>query len=280
MGDRVGHWTIISSIPIIKGLHRYWLCRCDCGTEREVRGCRLQHKLTKSCGCTKKVNYVGKSFGFLTVKKEIRTKGKETRCICVCKCGNEIEVGSGSLVSGNTKSCGCLSTQTKTTHGMYGTRFYNIWKGIKQRCYDIGETYYLHYGGRGITTCERWKKFENFRDDMYDSYLNHIEKFGEKQTTIDRIDVDGNYEPENCKWSTLKEQNNNKRTNINLTYNGESHSLIEWSYILGICKATLSSRLYRGWSTEKTLSTPLDCNYKKECRTNREEYIYEKQTKI
>ena len=245
-----------------------------------MRGCRLQHKLTKSCGCTKKVNYVGKSFGFLTVKKEIRTKGKETRCICVCKCGNEIEVGSGSLISGNTKSCGCLSTQNKTTHGMYGTRFYNIWKDIKQRCYDIGGTYYLHYGGRGITTCERWKKFENFRDDMNESYQEHVKEFGEKQTTIDRIDVNGNYELSNCKWATLKEQNNNKRININLTYNGESHSLIEWSYILGIRKSTLSSRLYRGWSTEKTLSTPLDCNYKKECRTNREEYIYEKQTKI
>ena len=275
MGDRVGHWTIISSIPIIKGLHRYWLCRCDCGTEREVRGYRLQHKLAKSCGCAQRVNYVGKSFGFLTVKKEIRTKGKETRCICVCKCGNEIEVVSGSLISGNTKSCGCLSTQNKTTHGMYGTRFYNIWKGIKQRCYDIGGTYYLHYGGRGIITCERWKKFENFRDDVYESYQEHVKEFGEKQTTIDRIDVNGNCELSNCKWSTLKEQNNNKRININLTYNGQSHSLIEWSYILGIRKSTLSSRLYRGWSTEKTLSTPLDCNYKKECRKDMGEYKYE-----
>ena len=148
---------------------------------------------------------------------------------------------------------------------------YSRWSGIKRRCLNKNSPAYKNYGGRGIKICDEWK-------NSFESFCSWAITNGyKKELSIDRIDVDGNYEPSNCRWATLKEQNNNKRTNINLTYNGESHSLIEWSYILGICKATLSSRLCRGWSTEKTLSTPLNLNYKKTCKSGGEgEYTYER----
>lgn len=90
-------------------------------------------------------------------------------------------------------------------------RFHNIWKGMFKRCYEKSHNRYKNYGGRGISVCERWKDFYNFREDMYDSYLEHIKKYGENDTSLDRLDTDGNYQPDNCKWSTTEEQNHNFR---------------------------------------------------------------------
>lgn len=95
-------------------------------------------------------------------------------------------------------------------HGMTGTRFYGIWSGMKTRC---NNKYWTDYGGRGITYCEEWENFINFKNDMYLSYLDHVERYGEKQTSLDRKNVNGNYEPSNCVWATFEEQNNNKRIN-------------------------------------------------------------------
>jgi hypothetical protein len=96
-------------------------------------------------------------------------------------------------------------------HGMKGTRFYNIWCGIKIRIFTHSHTSYKWYGGRNIKICDRWLKFENFRDDMYESYLEHCKKYGKKDTSIDRINTFGNYYKENCRWATQKEQTNNTR---------------------------------------------------------------------
>lgn len=158
-----------------------------------------------------KVNLVGQKFGRLTVLKEAgRNKYLDVKWLSICVCGNEkISLGY-QLTSGNTKSCGCLHLEQariqgkilglKTTHGMYGSREYRSWCALKQRCSNPKTENYKNYGGRGIRFCKRWETFENFYADMGKRPEN---------TSIDRIDNDGNYEPGNCKWSTIIEQNNN-----------------------------------------------------------------------
>ncbi|MFQ5953306.1 MAG: hypothetical protein ACE5JK_07925, partial [Candidatus Omnitrophota bacterium] len=123
-----------------------------------------------------------------------------------------------SLNNGSCKSCGCVQKEkaanlgrSKRRHGFSGTRFYRIWKGMKNRCYNKKEPAYLRYGGRGICICQRWHTFENFKQDMFDSYLIETKHHGEKRISIDRINNEGNYCPENCRWTTIKVQNSNRR---------------------------------------------------------------------
>lgn len=162
----------------------------------------------------------GKVFDRLVVTNfDYTDKYYKTHWLCECLCGSVKSVISGDLVGGKTRSCGCLHNegmyrinQKNKTHGLSKTRFYTIWIDMKRRCFNSDRVGYKYYGGRGITVCGRWLKFENFVIDMYESYLKHIEEFGEKNTSLDRIDVNGNYELSNCKWSTQKEQARNLRS--------------------------------------------------------------------
>ncbi len=132
---------------------------------------------------------------------------------------------------------------------MKGTRVYKIWEAMKRRCQNINSTAYKDYGGRGIYVCERWQDFQGFYRDM-----------GEPPTqkhTLERIDNNGSYTPENCRWATAQEQSLNKRNNILITMDGRTMSLSQWARYLGIKRQTLRARLNRGWSHEKTLSCPL-----------------------
>lgn len=135
---------------------------------------------------------------------------------------------------------------------MYGTKFYNTWMHIKTRCFNSKDIMFSYYGGRGIKCL--WNSFKEFRDDMYESYLKHVAEFGEKQTTIDRIDNDGNYCKENCRWATLQEQQINRSTTHFLTFKGQTKHIAEWARILGINGQTLHERIKRGWDTNHVLS--------------------------
>ena len=144
------------------------------------------------------------------------TKDKHLLWKCLCDCGKTVFISSGNFRG--TKSCGCLAREiTKNrsiTHGFHGTRFYKLWNSMRCRIKYITNNSYKNYGGRGIEIDKKWNKFENFKNDMYESYLLHLEEFGEKQTTLDRINNDGNYCKQNCKWSTYKEQCKTRRKRI------------------------------------------------------------------
>lgn len=210
-----------------------WLCICDCGNELIVSTGDLKRGHTKSCGCLNKecpikfVDMKGQTFERLTAIKFDRLENGHTYWLCRCICGNEISTSNFLLLRGHTRSCGCLqierTVKASTTHGMTHTKFHLTWKSMRARCLRKTDTGYPNYGGRGIKVCDRWlESFENFRDDMYPSYLEHAKIHGEKNTTLDRIEVMGNYEPSNCRWSTPKEQNRNTRATA-ITENYDEH---------------------------------------------------------
>lgn len=161
----------------------------------------------------KKANLIGKKFGRLTVIKLAYIKGN-TYWKCKCDCGNYKITRGTHLITKRTTSCGCYNTEqvkkANTKHGLCKTRFYNIWGKIKNRCFNKNNNRYYLYGKRGIIICNKWLKFENFRNDMYDSYLKHCKKFGKKNTSIDRIDGNKNYTPNNCRWATPIIQRHNR----------------------------------------------------------------------
>lgn len=160
----------------------------------------------------------GQIFERLTVIKAV-DKGINLRWLCQCSCGNTKPIRGADLKRGYVKSCGCLNrellSERNHKHGLSTDRFHNIWIAMRQRCQNPNSSRYSYYGGRGVIVCERWQEFLNFKEDMYDSYLAHTKEFGKKNTSIDRINNDGNYELNNCKWSTQTEQVNNSRKVLN-----------------------------------------------------------------
>lgn len=210
IGKRFGYLLVVDKV------NKKWLCQCNCGKLVEAETGYLNSGRKTSCGCKRSPNLTGKRFERLTViREEQRSSRGEHRWLCLCDCGAEIIVLQSSLTTGNTKSCGCLKIEkTKnavTKHGMRGSKFYTMWQNMKDRCTNPNNDKYIHYGGRGVSFCDDWSNFENFKEDLYESYLEHIKYFGEKQTTLDRINVDGNYCKENCKFSTQQEQVINRR---------------------------------------------------------------------
>lgn len=194
----------------------------------------------------------GQRFGYLTViKKAGKNKSDKILWLCKCDCGKLKIIQGASLKNGRTKSCGCLRKKgARRTHGFKYTRLYCIWQGIKKRCLNKNTSNYYIYGGRGIKICDEWKNdFKVFHDWAFANGYDENAKRGD--CTIERIDVNGNYEPSNCKWVTMKEQCRNTRSNKLITYNNETRCLMDWSYIFNINYKTLLYRFKKGWTIEK-----------------------------
>jgi hypothetical protein len=197
------------------------------------------------------IDLTGRRFGFLIVISKASVKNGRIFWLCRCCCGEEREIAASRLTTGNTKSCGCqknnMIAQSKTKHGMSGTKLYVIWKHMTQRCENPNVQRYRSYGGRGICVGKEWRENST-------AFINWAKSSGYSEgLSLDRIDVNGNYEPGNCRWVVKNEQAKNKTTNRVITINGEEHCLSDWARISGIPYETLRSRLKAGVSPEKAI---------------------------
>lgn len=200
----------------------------------------------------------GKTFGDWTVIRFSDVgKDRSAYWICRCVCGEERRVRGGHLSGGRSSGCGCSADKkfaaSLKSHGMSRSPEYQSWKMMKHRCSNDNYTQYEDYGGRGIKVCERWESFESFYKDMGDR---------PKGTTLDRIDHNGDYSPENCRWATTTVQNNNSRHVRLLTHAGETMSVSAWADRIGITQQALQGRL-KNWSVDRALSTPANDNMRR-----------------
>lgn len=196
-------------------------------------------------------NISGNRYGMLTAVEFVGLdRHRKARWKCRCDCGSETVVEMSSLKSGNTQSCGCLHrkrcAERLSTHGRSKSPEYLSWIAMKARCGNPHHKDWKHYGGRGITVCIRWaESFEQFLADMGTQPAG--------KNTIERIDTNGNYCKENCRWASQKEQTRNKRNNRVLTHQGVTKTLAEWAEEIGVCQKRLSRRLRLGWSAQEVL---------------------------
>lgn len=195
----------------------------------------------------------GQKFGRLTAVKNLGRATGKTIWLFSCECGNEVERWPPNVKGGSTSSCGCIRVeemQGRATHGCSRRgnmdASYSVWNMMLQRCGNNKNTNYQNYGGRGITVCERWLKFENFLEDM-----------GKKPEgmSIDRIDVNGNYEPGNCRWATMEEQNNNKRNSVHIEHDGRILTVGQWAKIAGVARGVFNRRLSQGMNVGEILES-------------------------
>ena len=220
---------------------------------------------------------IGEKFNRLTIINEYSRNGKRL-ALCRCECGTEKEIKKCKVTSGETKSCGCLvaeasrktineirktrilspaarsrmggATRFIPKHGARNTPEYHIWVSMKARCLNHNCENYESYGNRGIVLCNEWR-------DSFESFLNDMGKRPSPSHSLDRINNDGDYRPDNCRWATPKEQQRNKRTNRRIKVDGTEKTLAEWSEITGIRADTITRRIDRGWSEKEAITIPV-----------------------
>lgn len=200
----------------------------------------------------KRVNLIGLRFGMLVVAGAAGVAHGAVRWRCLCNCGGEVTETSHRLMSGRRRSCGCLKLAPKR-HGQARragarTGAYHTWASMMGRCYRPTAGGFLFYGARGIRVCERWHRFEHFAADM-----------GPRPdgATLDRVDPNRDYEPNNCRWASRLQQSRNTRRNVVIEYQGQSRCASEWAVLIGVSVTTIYARLRNGWPTEQVLSPPL-----------------------
>lgn len=203
-----------------------------------------------------KINLIGKKFGKLTVIEYAGYRATQTGKIhhqwkCACDCGGEKIATTMALTTSHCKSCGCMSHAPhhlpQTKHHLSDTRIYNVWKSMKGRCYTKSNSAYCYYGARGITVCDEWKNdFSKFYEWAIANGYKEVED--RNAYTIDRIDVNGNYEPSNCRWITMQEQSNNRRNNNKYMFDGEILTLREIAEKTNTDYSLLNGRITRGCS--------------------------------
>lgn len=207
----------------------------------------------------------GKRFGTLTVLGRAANRttpngNRFTYWLCKCDCGTLKEIRAEHLKAGKIVSCGCQQSKNGTAnpaykHGGTGTRLYYVWNGMHQRCYNPNNERYSSYGGRGIRVCAEWDDFATFRDWALSAGYDESASYGE--CTLDRINVNGNYCPDNCRWVNEAVQSRNRTTNIYLTYKGETKVLKDWARMLKTDGQVLKRRIEKGWTPEQIIETPI-----------------------
>lgn len=261
IGEKFNDWTVIDWIQGNKGIE--WVCRCKCGEIKTHKVDNIKNGRSKMCKkcyslfrkeeAEKKVyENIGKKNGLLTIK-EIYKKNEELYCICRCECGNIYENKFKYIRAGDVKSCGCLLH--KVRNEFKNERLFKVWTSMRNRCYNKKAENYKNYGLRGIKICEEWKNdYLTFRKWAYENGYNNKAKRGE--CTIDRIDVNGNYEPSNCRWVDMKIQAKNKRQGIlgkKYKIYGKEMTVKEIEKEYGITKNALYFRIRKGLTNESML---------------------------
>lgn len=257
LNQRFGKLVVIKEAPMTKNKSYRFYCKCDCGKIIKVKATALKDGIVKSCGCEFGKDRIGLRFGRLVIE-DIVVENKHTYCICKCDCGSYTKKLFSVIKRGDIKSCGCLGKEvySKGTpiHGLYYTRLYKIYSGMKNRCCCKTDYHYKNYGNRGIEICDEWlgkNGFINFYNwAMANGYKDDL--------SIDRIDNNGNYCPENCRWATMKEQQNNTRYNHILYYKGEKMTLSQASDKFNLSTSTIWHRVKKyGNNLEIALKNPI-----------------------
>lgn len=264
-GERYGALVALYPTNNKKSGAYCWMFKCDCGNTKELPMNQVRYGSIKSCGCLinkkphpkpKQRLSVGDKFGKLTVIELLGNKGKGTHFYSKvrCDCGNEFKERDSCLINGRVTQCRTCTMKAngQITHGLTSTRLFDIWQSMRGRCYNPNDAAYHSYGGRGISICPEWKDdFKNFYEWALDNgYSEHL--------TIDRIEVNGNYEPSNCRWATQLEQARNRRNTIYLNYEGKKLTIGEIADITGIPFECIYQRLTKyHWDEYSATHVPI-----------------------
>lgn len=223
VGQKFNKLTVLSEHKV--GWRIYCSCLCDCGNIKDIRKDSVLSGAIKSCGCLAHPNIIGKKYGRLTVLKDLPKSKK----LCICDCGKEIIVSTSHLKDGHTQSCGCLQKEkTSTINGLSKTRLYKIWESMHARCECEKHGSYNRYKDKPI--CKEWHRIPDRKRQI--GFLNFykwaINNGYDDSLTLDRIDNNKGYNPENCRWITIKEQARNTTRNVNVEYLGKTQCLTDW----------------------------------------------------